>query len=324
MTSIACLQLWEKGLVDYDDEELLKKYIPELLEQQVLEGFDDNGKAILVDRTKPLTLRRLVTHTSGLPYSFLSPDLIGRWQQENKQPSFLAKNAKIEETIVHPLAFQPGTKFGYGVATDWAGVLVMRLTGKTLEEYFQENIFGPLGIKRISFFPTADIKADLMQMCGRKDGKYITFPGFRDVANWEPEDIGFHLGGGGLLGKPRDYLTLLRGVLYCKDNEGGILKPSTFPKIFEGALPPRSEQGKSHTCYTDMGKVLNLVGENEQHLVTGDKVTHSLALCVTEADSKNGRKAGSGFWGGIAQTKFWLDPDTGIAVSWSKALTTIY
>ncbi|KLT44390.1 beta-lactamase/transpeptidase-like protein [Cutaneotrichosporon oleaginosum] len=316
LTSLACIQLWEKGLVDFDDEELIKKHLPELVEQPVLEGFEADGTPRLVPRTTPLTLRRLLTHTSGLSYSFLTPELIGRWQVMNKKPGFLDKNVGIE-ALVEPLTFQPGTRYGYGIGIDWAGVLVMRITGQKLGAYFDEHIFGPCGVKNISFYPTKEIKANLMQLCGRDatpERNLIHTAGFRDVPALEPEDIGLHMGGAGLIGSPREYMTILRHVLQCKDKDG-LIKQSTYPMLFENALPPREKEGKSHTCYRDLGGIISLLGDTEVKFASGEKTHHSLALCVNDDDSENGRKKGTAFWGGIAKTKFWIDPATGIVVS---------
>ncbi|BEI82851.1 hypothetical protein CcaverHIS002_0307190 [Cutaneotrichosporon cavernicola] len=313
ITSLACLQLWEKGLVDYDDASLSEKHLPELASQQVLEGYNADGTPILVDRTAPLTLRRLLTHTSGLSYNFLKPELIGRWEMTHNVPSFFAKNVGVE-SLVEPLTFQPGAQYGYSIGIDWAGVLVMRITGMKLGAYFDQHIFGPCGVKNLSFYPTPEIKDRLMQLCGRDDTperNLIHIAGMRDVPNTNPEDIGLHMGGAGLVGSPRDYMTVLRNVLQCKDKDG-LIKQSTFPMLFENALPPREEEGKSHNCYAHLGGTLTILGETEPQFASGDKAFHSLALCVYDADSEYGRKKGSAFWGGIAKTKFWIDPASGI------------
>lgn len=310
------MQLWEKGLLDFDDEEILKKHCPELMEQKVLQGFDDNGQPNLVERTHPLTVRRLLTHTSGLTYNFLTPHLIGRWQVMHKKGGFLDKNAGVE-SLTEPLIFQPGTKYAYSIGIDWAGVLVSRISGQTLGEYFDEHIFKPCGVTKLTFFPTDEIKANLMQLCGRDETperNLIHATGFRSVPDLTPEDIGLHAGGAGLLGTLKDYLTLLRHVLQCKDRDG-VIKKSTFPLLFQSAFPPREENGKTHTCYTDLGQILGFLGVDEDQYTSGEHASHSLALCVLEADSKYGRKAGSANWGGIAKTQFWIDPTTGIAVS---------
>lgn len=291
------------------------------MEQKVLQGFDDNGQPKLVERTHPLTVRRLLTHTSGLTYNFLTPQLIGRWQAIHKKGGFLDKGATVE-SLTEPLIFQPGTKYGYSIGIDWAGMLVSRITGQTLGEYFDEHIFKPCGVTTLTFHPTEEIKANLMQLCGRDEStperKLIHATGFRSVPDLVPEDIGIHSGGAGLLGTLKDYLTLLRHVLQCKDRDG-IIKKSTFPLLFQSALPPREENGKTHTCYTDLGGLLGFMGMDEEQYTSGEHVSHSLALCVLETDSKHGRKGGSAHWGGIAKTQFWIDPTTGIAVSVFKA-----
>ncbi|GMK56865.1 hypothetical protein CspeluHIS016_0307050 [Cutaneotrichosporon spelunceum] len=313
LTSLACIQLWEKGLVDFDDAALIEKHLPELVSQKVLTGWEADGTPRLVDRVTPITLRHLLTHTSGLSYGFLRPDLIGRWEMTNKVPGFLANNVGIE-ALTEPTIFEPGTKYAYGIGIDWAGVLVMRISGQKLGAYFDEHIFGPCGVSNISFYPTPEIKERLMQLCGRDETperNLIHTTGFRDVPALKPEDVGLHSGGAGLIGSPREYMTVLRHVLQCKDKDG-VIKQSTFPLLFQNAMPSRDEEGKSHTCYKDLGGLITLLGDNEPKFASGDKVFHSLALCVNDDDSEYGRKKGTAFWGGIAKTKYWIDPASGI------------
>lgn len=262
-----------------------------------------------------------MTHTSGLSYAFLTPEIIGRWQVMNKKPGFLDKNVGID-ALAEPLIFQPGTRYAYGIGIDWAGVLVMRITGQKLGAYFDEHIFGPCGVRNLSFYPTKEIKDNLIQLCGRDttpERNLIHTAGFRSVPDLNPEDIGLHMGGAGLIGSPRDYMTILRNVLQCKDKDG-LIKQSTFPLLFENALPPREEEGKSHTCYRDIGAIITILGDTEEQFTSGEKTHHSLALCVNDADSETGRKKGTAFWGGIAKTKFWIDPTTGLVVSRSTRL----
>lgn len=313
ITSLATIQLWEKGLVDYDSEELLAKYIPELVEAPILDGFAEDGQPITHKRTKPLTLRHLLTHTSGLAYNFLSPDLL-KYQIWKKTPSFLSKNAPIE-ALLDPLLFEPGTNYNYGIGIDWAGILVERITGKKLGEYFDENIFGPLGIKNTSFYPTPEILANLQQLCGRDaERKLVHTPGMRDVPNLKPGDIGIHSGGAGILGTAKDYLRLCAGVLASKnEGQGGILTPKGYELVFESALPPREEEGKTHTCYGGLGLIHQILGVPEEQYTSGEKVTHTLACVRVDAPSKFGRNAGSVNWGGIAKTQWWIDPTAGIA-----------
>jgi methyl acetate hydrolase len=99
----------------------------------------------------------------GLSYDF-SSEKVGKWRAQNNKPSLLAVGATVD-TYVQPLAFEPGTSFAYSIGIDWAGWLVERITGQTLEDYFQQNIFEPCGMTSTSFYPTEDILSRMMSMC---------------------------------------------------------------------------------------------------------------------------------------------------------------
>lgn len=307
MVGIACLQLHEKGLINYDDPEFINKHLPELAKQMILEGYGDDGKPILKDRKNPLTLRHLLTHTSGVSYGVMDPDL-GRWEKENGIQPWMIPGATVA-SITSPLRFEPGTHFRYGMGIDWAGVLVERISGKSLEEYMKENIWTPCGMTSVSFYPNDELKSRLMQMCTRdKDGKIIQGDGMRPVPKLSPKDITFLSGGGGTLGTLKDYMTMLQHILACKDKDGGILSSASYRLLMAPALPRESEG-----VHKDLGFFMQMLGETAPEVTSGEAVNHSLGLCLVETDLEGRRKAGSGFWGGAAKTNFWMDPTAGIA-----------
>lgn len=330
VTSVACLQLIERGLIDVDSPALIEKYLPELAAQPILTGFDGMVPQTKA-RTQPLTLRHLLTHTNGTAYSFTNP-VLGKWEAATKHKSWMAKDAGIK-TITVPLLFEPGSAYAYGLGIDWAGVLVERVSGLTLEDYFRTHIWSkvPGGCRSMSFYPTAAIKRRLMSMHGRsEEGKVVPDAGWRDVANWDPIDIKMRFGGAGLMGTAKDYVSFLQHLLACYQGRKGVLTPRGAMMLFEDAMPPR---GSGNTCHEDLGRMLRDMGGNVPGWQSGEDVTHSLAMCVCTKDSPHGRRAGSawckspakdGGWreltagGGAARTKQWIDPKTGIIVSCSR------
>lgn len=114
----------------------------------------------------------------------------------------------INDVLNRPLVNQPGTKFQYGVGVDWAGKLVERVTGLSLEEYFQAFIFTPLGIKNITFFPSEDMKSSMAYMHSRASDGTLSI---RDHLYRRPllpdarQSRAFCMGGGGCFGKPIEY-----------------------------------------------------------------------------------------------------------------------
>lgn len=290
MTSVACLQLVERGILDVDSPALIEEHLPELASQPILTGFDGNTP-LTKPRTQPLTLRHLLTHTSGLGYVFTST-LLEKYLHVTRQKNWLAKGATLE-TITQPLLFEPGTKFKYGFGIDWAGILVERVTGQTLEDYFRANIWDkiPGGAKSISFYPTRRAKARLMGMHGRKDGKVVPFKGWRDLPNWEPGDVKVRFGGGGLIGTAKDYIAFLQHLLGCyQGREGGVLSPQMAKKLFEDAFP---ERGEGNTCHEDLAAMMRESANPAHPMPTGAVVGHSLGMALTLKDSPHGRRGGS-------------------------------
>lgn len=312
ITSIACLQLAEQGKLDFDDPQIVNKHLPEITTQPILEGFEGD-QPITKQRSEPITVRRLLTHTSGLGYGFLDPVTQKYVAQKSGAPPAPLESKSTIESYTLPLRFEPGTHFQYGVGIDWAGILVERLSGMNLDEYFQEYIFHPIGVKGLTFYPTDDIKRDLMQMTGRApNGQLVAIDGMRPISKMGVNDVGQLGGGGGLLGTLHDYLLVQQEVLKCLHGTGKILKQETAKKMFESALPDRSA---APAVYTDMGRFMELLGNTVEKQNSGEQITHSLAISVNTEASPYGRSAYSGAWGGAARTVFWIDPASGIAVS---------
>lgn len=111
IAGIACMQLVEQGRLSLDDAELAEKLCPELKLVKILKGFDENDKPILVEKSKKITLRMLLSHTAGFGYTFFNPELrkLGRIDEFS---------GRVEDVFNSPLLFEPGTKFNYGVSID--------------------------------------------------------------------------------------------------------------------------------------------------------------------------------------------------------------
>ena len=148
LTSICALQIVERELFHLDDA--VGEILPEIDTPQLLQRFDNNGTPQLRRATKPITLRHLLTHTSGMAYDFLNPDIAKWWTSTGKDLKHFAGD--IVNYYSGPLVAEPGTQWNYSPGLDWAGLLIARLTGEPgLGEYARKNIFEPLGIKNIAF-----------------------------------------------------------------------------------------------------------------------------------------------------------------------------
>ena len=134
--------------------------LPELAAPQVLEGFDASDEPKLRPATRPITLRHLITHTAGFVYDIWCPEM-GRYMEKTGTPGIIScQNA----ALMLPLVFEPGEKWDYGIGIDWVGKAVERSSGQTLGDYFEEHIYGPIGMRDTGFILTPDRRARLVDV----------------------------------------------------------------------------------------------------------------------------------------------------------------
>lgn len=227
--------------------------------------------------------------------------------------------------FIQPLAFDPGSHFRYGIGIDWAGIMVTRLSGLDLEAYFKKYIWASCGITSITFLPPRNWDEVAMAMTVRDPfhtGPVKLMEGTAMGRPMDPDVIGpNYMGGGGLFGTARDYLAFLRGLLRSADpntpDNERLLKPETFALLFTDSILEAHEA----EIRTDIASMAERQHVHDPAILTegtGRKVGYGPALLINLVDSKFGRKAMSGFWDGAAKTYYWLDPSTGIAVSWTR------
>jgi CubicO group peptidase (beta-lactamase class C family) len=272
ITSVAAMQLVEQGKLDLDAP--ADRYLPELAQLKILTGYD--GKhPILKPATRRPTLRQLLSHTSGFGY--------GIWDEN------LARYPDADDPLKAPLVFEPGTKWQYGVSADVVGLIVERVSGQSLEDYFQQHIFRPLGMTSTTFFP-GRLEARIVKVANRQpDGTY------KEERVPLPKQIRTH-GGGGLFSTASDYVRFMQ--MFLRGGEG-ILKPATIEAMRQnqiGALNVRKMISTNATFTRDFGF----------HIEAGDKF--GLGFQINAVAYTNGRAANSMAWAGLWNTFFWIDP----------------
>jgi methyl acetate hydrolase len=290
VTSVAAMQLVEQDRVGLDEP--LSERLPELAGIQVLEGFDQAGAPRLRPPRRPITLRQLLTHTAGFTYDIWNADM-GRYQQYAAVPGIIeCKNL----TLQTPLVFDPGERWEYGINLDWVGKTVERLSGQTLEAYFKEHIFGPLGMNDTGFVIRPEQRSRLASMHVRQpDGSLVAIP-------FEiPQEPEFHMGGGGLYGTGPDYLKFERMLL--GDGRLGdvqILRPETVQEM------SRNQIGE---LTVGLLKTAQPGNSNDAEFFPGMVKKWGLAYMISTEVAPTGRSAGSLCWAGLGNTYFWIDPN---------------
>jgi CubicO group peptidase (beta-lactamase class C family) len=152
ITSLAVMMLYEEGFFLLDDP--ISKYIPEFKNPKVLVK-PASGQPYTIPATNEITIRNLLTHTSGLTYNW-NPDLGPMYTAANVAHGLLAYDGTIQDSVKRlagmPLLFNPGERFEYSLGVDVLGYLVEVVSGKTLNEFFRTRIFEPLGMKDTYFY----------------------------------------------------------------------------------------------------------------------------------------------------------------------------
>ncbi|PIA97884.1 Acyltransferase LovD [Cercospora beticola] len=232
VTTVAALQCVDQGLVELDLP--LDKHLPELAALQLI-APDETAKNgyVLHEAKKGITLRELLTHTSGVAYDMLSPQLQA-WQTEHRGQPSLAFVGKFFGAMDVPLIFERGQSWMYGASLDWVGILIGRLSGMSLSAFCAKNIFDPLGMTATIFHleSSDSIRSRLVPMCTRTPEGNLIAGGFQ-LADPAVDD----LGGLGLYSSARDYLRLLQDLVQEKPL---LLSSSMVEEMFTPQLPDGS------------------------------------------------------------------------------------
>ncbi len=283
ITTVAALQLVEQGKVSLDEP--AHKHLPKLANLDVLAGFDPNGKPQLKPATTPITLRQLLTHTSGFCYD-LWDETMSRYSASN--PPRGAKPG--------PLMFEPGTRWQYGQGIDWAGRLVEAVSGLTLEAYFQQKILQPLGMVDTSYvLPEAKFHRLVTGYHRLENGDLQ--PNERKLPA-RPTEFS---GGGGLYSTAADYIRFMQMILNRGAGPGGqrILKAATVRSM-----------GTNQIGSLTAGKMRSFapLSSLDVDIQPGHTEKWGLGFLINTTGYPGGRAAGSLAWAGFYNTYYWIDP----------------
>jgi CubicO group peptidase (beta-lactamase class C family) len=289
IVSVAAMMLVEEGKLDLDAP--VSRYIPAFAKLQV--GVEQAGMLgqktlVLVDVERPMTVRDLLRHTSGLTYGFFGPGLVKQAYRESGIESARdIDNAAFAERIARlPLAYQPGSTWDYSNSTDVLGRVVEVVSGQPLGALLKARLFDPLGMKDTGFtVPEAERQARLAQPFG---GDGIT-PG---SALFDPRrPATFESGGGGLISSAPDYARFLLMLHNGGELDGRrYLQAATLREMTRDQLGPQVQRTALYLPGADYG--------------------FGLGFAVRTRPVAPGRDSAVGeyYWGGAAGTYMWVDP----------------
>jgi methyl acetate hydrolase len=298
ITSVAALQLIEQNKLSLDAP--VPDIDPAIGTPQVLDGFDAKGVPQLRPAKRPLTLRHLLTHTSGFAYRLWDAKAVRYANAIDRLPPAQRKTAPHT-----PLMFEPGDHWQYGTSIDWVGRIVETVSGDPLDVYFRKNIFDPLGMKDTSFVLSPPQYARQASVHRRgPDGSLLAEP-LEPMAKRQASAPRSFSGGGGIYSTAPDYLTLIRALLGGGALDGArILRPETVALM-----------GQNQIGDVDVGVLKTTVPalSNDVDVCPGVTCKWGLGHMINMGALAGGRGAGSMTWGGLLNTYYWIDPGKRIA-----------
>jgi CubicO group peptidase (beta-lactamase class C family) len=283
VTSVAIMQLHEQGKLKLDDP--VSKYLPGFDKLQVISHFNEADGTVQARPAKHvMTLRHLLTHTSGIGYGFSSP-IITKLQKPNQREWDL------------PLLHEPGEKWSYGASTRVLGMIVERISGMPLEDYFQRNILQPLGMRDTSFAVPKEKQSRVPPVQQREGDQLVQQPApTLPVSPPVPSR-----GDGGLYSTARDYGRFIRMFL-----NGGKLGDARILSEQSVKLMGQNHIGAIFVQTQPIG-----VARLTKPFPLGaghDKFGLGFQIAQAAPGSAPYRSPGSMSWAGIFNTEFWIDP----------------
>lgn len=286
VTSVAVMMLVEAGKVKLDEP--VSKYLPEFAKRPVIAKFNAaDGSYQTRPAKREITIRHLLTHTSGLGYAFTDPTV----------KKIVDATKKLEPEL--PLLQDPGTKWTYSASTRVLGMVVAKVSGEPLDVYLRTKIFEPLKMVDTAHVVPASKVPRVVTVHSRKDGKLTEAPN-------EPRQESPIRGDGGLYSTARDYGLFVRMLLNGGSLDGAkILSPQTVQLM-----------GQNHIGAMTLQTQPDANPERTRPFPIGaGRDKFGLGFQITAADLQYAkyRSPGSLSWGGINNTHFWIDPKREIA-----------
>lgn len=293
----------ERGLITLDEP--LDKHLPELAEQPIISsnvGEDrESNPFILTPAKNKVTLRHLLTHTSGVGYELFHP-LLKAWRKSRGE-CFQSFAGNVAKACSIPLTFEPGTQWMYGGGHDWAGVLVSRLNGGiTLEEYFSENIFKPLNMNsttfHLEFKPHVEEKLIATMKRTEEGDLQLGKPML-------PARVPGDIGGAGLYSSFNDYMEVLKDLI---QDAPKLMHKETVDLMFT----PQFEPGSGPHEYLRKNKTL--YGSSSGGTVDDLEINYGLGATIYVKDNpQTGMPAKTLAWGGMPNLLWWMNRERGVA-----------
>ncbi|HBF43000.1 MAG TPA: serine hydrolase [Desulfobacteraceae bacterium] len=292
ITSTAVMMLWEEGKFKLDDP--VSKYIPEFKDVKILDTFNETDTTYTsVPSEKEITIRHLITHTSGIGYGVIDgdPRFKAIYHKAGITDLFTTEDISIEESVKKlaglPLHHTPGEKFTYSEGLDVLGYFIEVVSGLPFDKFLKTRIFDPLGMKDTWFYLPKEKHDRLVNVQHKVDGEWEKYPvTFYDTDYPIKGAKRFFSGGAGLSSTAKDYATFLQMYLNKGELNGvRLLSRTTVRSIMANQIGDIWKDGPKN--YGLAFGVVNQKGE----------------------DSGGLGSEGTFDWGGYFNTQYFADPE---------------
>jgi CubicO group peptidase (beta-lactamase class C family) len=291
ITSTAVMMLWEEGKFQLDDP--VSRYIPEFKNVQVLKSFNYSDTTWTGEPAKPeITIRHLLTHTSGIGYGAIDPDERFRllYRKAGIIDAFTTGNITIAENIkklaILPLHNNPGEKFIYSEGLDVLGYFIEVVSGMPFDQFLKTRIFDPLGMSDTWFYLPEEKAGRLVSLQYQNKGKWERIPSTYFESDYPVKGARtFFSGGGGLSSTLKDYATFLQMYLNGGEINGIRLLSRTTVECIMG--------NQTGSLYGSPDKFFGL----------------GFSILTPAGQDKGGLLSEGTFeWGGAFNTQYFADP----------------
>lgn len=293
ITSVAIMMLYEEGKLLLDDP--VSKYIPAFKNPLVLNQYNEKDTTYTtVPAKSEITIRQLLTHTSGIGYSQIGGGPLNSIYAKNNiicglglEKKLLADNIKKLASL--PLLHHPGEHYTYGLNTDVLGYIVEIVSGMSLDDFFHKRIFDPLGMKDTYFYLPAEKQDRLVNLyIVNADGSLKKSPGYFEVNNNIMKDYPkakgtYFSGGAGLCSTIMDYAIFLQMMLNNGEYNGKRILSRNSVRMMT-----MNQIGALNSGPHKFGLGFQIVTQESSALVP--------------------QQPGSFSWGGAFSTTYWVDP----------------
>lgn len=294
ITSVAAMMLVDEGKIALDEP--AARYLPELAGREVLVRVDpEHGTVVTRPASRGVTVRDLLRHTSGIAYSFSSPEL-----------SEVERATRIPDRGA-PLVHDPGARWTYGMGTAQVGWIVENVSGMPLEEFLRRRIFEPLRMNETSFSLPAERSARLMTLSRRRDGRLTHKP--------RPSSISEEgRGDGDLISTAQDYARFVQLVL-----GGGAWRGTRL--VSEASMAEMTRDQLGDLTVVEQPSVMP--GLSAAFPLGAGRDGFGLGFQIA-VHAPDGRPDGTLSWAGLYNTHFWIDTQNGIGVLFLTQVLPFY